>query len=289
MEAKRYTGKAVQIMAMSECPNKCEHCFIHFKGHIGFDDLDKMLSDYTKEYEEVILNGTELIMDERYIDLCVKYGQDFIYTNGMLLTPEKRKMIIDKGIKRISISLHYGIQEQLSKASLEEISEVIKETIADGLSVRVLCVISKDNYKLLPDIADYVYSLGVKSLKFINMLDEGKAETFDDVFLTQEEIYEFFDILEKTRAKYDKTDFYITRNGAFGNDPKRENHFMCPAAKDFILLTPDHCVYPCNGLNYPEYQIGYWDETGIYITREIEHGEKECMVLKRQLNLRDRN
>lgn len=283
MEYKKYTGKAVQIMAMSECPNKCEHCFIHYKGHIDFKDLDKMLSDYSKEYEEVILNGTELIMDERYIDLCVKYGQDFIYTNGMLLTPENRKMIIDKGIKRISISLHYGIQEQLSKASLEEISQVIKDTIADGLSVRVLCVISRDNYKLLPEIAEYVYSLGVKNLKFINMLSEGKAETFDDVFLSQAEINEFFDILEETKKKYDKKDFYVTRNGAFGNDEKRKNHFYCPAGKDFILLTPDHRVFPCNGLNYDEYCIGYWDETGIYVNDSFQHGEKECMVLKRQL------
>lgn len=69
-----YTGKVVQIMAMSECPNKCDHCFIRYKGHISFEKFDEMMGKYSKEYEKVILNGTELMMDERYIELCEKYG-----------------------------------------------------------------------------------------------------------------------------------------------------------------------------------------------------------------------
>ena len=43
--------------------------------------------------------------------------------------------------------------------------------MADGFNVRVLCTISKENYKMLPQIAEYVHSLGVRSLKFINMID----------------------------------------------------------------------------------------------------------------------
>ena len=279
----KYEGKVVQIMAMSECPNNCEHCLIHYKGHINFKDLDKMMEDYTKEYEGVILNGTELLMDNRYIDLCSKYNQNFIYTNGQILTEEKRKKKKKKGITRLSISLHYGIHDDISKISFEETSKLIKDAVADGFNVRVLCAISKDNYKLLPYIADYVYSLGARSLKFINMINQGKAENLGDIFLNQEEINEFFDILEEVKSKYDKKEFYVTRNGAFGDDEKRKNHFNCVAGEDFIIITPDHKVYPCNGLNYDEYCIGHWDETGIYIDRKLEHGSKKCLALQRQL------
>lgn len=279
----KYTGKTVEIMAMSECPNNCEHCFVHYKGHIDFEKLDKLMKDYTPQYDEVILNGTELLMDNRYIELCSKYNQNFIYTNGKLLTKEKRKLLKEKEINLISISLHYGIQEQISKSSLEEISKVIIDAVKDGFSVRVLCTITKDNYKLVPYIAEYVHSLGVHSLKFINMLKEGNAENLGDIFLNQNDINEFFDILEETRKQYDKNEFYITRNGSFGNDEKRPNNFMCPAGEDFVIITPDHKVYPCNGLNYDEYCIGHWDDTGIYIDKKIEHSKKMCLALKRQL------
>lgn len=106
-----YNGKTVQIMAMSECPNECKHCFVGYKGHIPFDELDKMLENYTKKYEKVILNGTELLMDERYLLLCQKYGQNFIYSNGKMLTPDARKRLKKYNINRVSISLHYGLQE----------------------------------------------------------------------------------------------------------------------------------------------------------------------------------
>lgn len=279
----KYNGDTVEIMAMSECPNNCEHCFINYKGHIDFYELEQILNNYTKIHKEVILNGTELLMNDKYLELCSKYNQDFIYTNGKLLTKEKREILKQYGIKRISISLHYGIQEQISKSNLIDISQIIMDTVSDGFSVRVLCTISKDNYKLIPTIAEYVKSLGATSLKFINMMKEGKAESFEDVFLNEEELIEFFNILETTRKKYDKSDFYITRNGGFGNDENRKNNFKCVAGKDIVVITPEHKVYPCNFLIYEDYCIGHWDETGIYIDKEIEHSKKECLALKKQL------
>ena len=279
----KYNGKSVEIMAMSECPNNCTHCFIRYKGHISFENLDRMMKDYTSIYDKVILNGTELLMNDKYIELCKKYGQDYIYTNGKLLTPEKRKLLKENGITRISISLHYGIQEQISKSSLKDISQTIIDTVIDGFDVRVLCTISKDNYKLLPEIAKYVHSLGATSLKFINLVKEGRAEDFGDVFLNTQDIEEFFTLLETTRNQYDKNDFFITRNGAFGDDEKRKNNFMCSAGKDSIIITSDNKVYPCNGLLHDEYCIGYWDETGIYIEKEIDHSPKKCLALERQL------
>lgn len=280
---REYKGKTIEIMSMAECPNKCEHCLINYKGHIEFDELEKMIIKYKGKFEEIILNGTELLMDDRYLELCKLNNQDFIYTNGRLLTPEKRKKLKECGITRISISLHYGIQELISKSSLEEISKVITETAQDGFAVRVLCTISKDNYKLIPIIAEYVKSLGATSLKFINMMKEGKAENLDDVFLDEDELKEFFDLLEYTRNKYDSSEFYITRNGGFGNDSLRNNNFECTAGQDIITLTPEHKVYPCNFLIYDEYCIGHWDETGIYIDKEFKHDKKECKALQKQL------
>ena len=281
----KYEGKYVQIMAMSECPNNCEHCFIHYKGHINFDELDTMMESYSKDYS-IILNGTELLMNDKYLELCNKYHQNFIYTNGMLLTKEKMDVLKKNNINRISISLHYGIQEQISKVGLTDVSHKIKEAIANGFEVRVLCTVDKDNYKILPEIAEFVKSLGVKSLKFINMLKEGKAEdNIGDVFLNQEEINEFLDILYEVRKKYDKDDFYVTRNGAFGNDKRNKNNFHCPAGEDLVLLTPDHRVFPCNGLQYDEFCIGHWDDDGVYIDKEFKHDNNECYVLKRQLKM----
>ena len=247
---KKYEGKTVQIMMMSECPNNCTHCCIHYKGHIEFNKIEEMIEQYQGEGKEVILNGTELLMNERYLQLCKKAGQDFIYTNGRLFNEKNRKLLKKYNINRVSVSLHYGIQEQLSHEKLEDISQIIRDAVAEGFEIRVLCDISKDNYKILPEIASYVNGLGVKSLKFINMIKEGRAEDIGDIFLDKEELKEFFSILEETRKQYNPEEFYVTRNGAFGDDEIRKNNFYCPAGKDWIILTPDGYVYPCNGLNY---------------------------------------
>ena len=66
---RRYDGRAVEIMAMAECPNNCEHCFIKYNGHINFNTLEQMIQQYHKEYDEVILNGTELLMNDKYLEL----------------------------------------------------------------------------------------------------------------------------------------------------------------------------------------------------------------------------
>lgn len=280
---RRYDGRAVEIMAMAECPNNCEHCFIKYNGHINFNTLEQMIQQYHKEYDEVILNGTELLMNDKYLELCKKNNQDFIYTNGNLLTYEKRQVLKKYGINRISVSLHYGIQNQISKSTIKEISKVIIDAVNDGFSVRVLCTISKNNYKLIPVIADYVKGLGASSIKFINMMKEGKAERLEDVFLQHRELIEFFNILDLTRKKYNPSEFYVTRNGGFGNDIMRENNFCCEAGRNIVVITPEHKVYPCNFLLYDEFCIGYWNDTGIYIEKEFHHNSKECTALQRQL------
>lgn len=279
-----YTGKTVQIMAMSECPNHCEHCFIGYKGHIPFDELETIMEVYTQKYEKVILNGTELLIDEKYIALCEKYHQDYIYTNGRLLTPQTRQMLKKHKITRISISLHYGIQEQISKSSLKEISKIIRDTIAEGFKVRVLCTVSKGNYKLIPEIADYVHSLGVKSLKLINLIYEGKGKNFCDDLLNRQEIEEFFELLYQTRQRYDKNELYISRNGGFGDDIYHKNNFNCPGGQQWVTILPDHTVHPCNGMLNEEHTIGYWDTTGIYIDKPFNHDCKFCTVLSLQIN-----
>lgn len=88
---KKYEGSSIEIMAMSECPNHCEHCFINYKGHINFSNLENMLKNYNQMYKNVILNGTELLINDRYLELCALNKQNFIYTNGKLLTSDKRK------------------------------------------------------------------------------------------------------------------------------------------------------------------------------------------------------
>ena len=279
----KYAGKTVQIMAMSECPNKCKHCFVEYTGHIPIDELDRMLNNYVKIYDKVIINGTELLMNEKYIELCQKYGQDFIYTNGRLLTPETRIMLKKHGIRRLSISLHYGIQDKISNIDISEISQKIRETVGDGFEVRVLCNISKDNYKMVPEIAEYVYSLGARGIKFINLIKEGKGKNYVSNILSKQEIDEFFFYLNNVRKKYEKEKFYISRNGGFGNDERRKNNFKCPAGSEWVTLLPDHSVHPCNGLLYSEYKIGEWDENAIYINEPFEHDCKYCTVLGLQL------
>ena len=61
-------GDVVEIMAMSECPNNCEHCFINYKVHIDFYELEQILNAYqqstTKTRENELVDELYLLTDE---------------------------------------------------------------------------------------------------------------------------------------------------------------------------------------------------------------------------------
>lgn len=280
---KHFSGEMIEVLAMSECPNHCEHCCVNYKGHIDFDTLSSLFEICKERNMKMLISGTELLMDEKYLEFCNKIGQNFIYTNGALLNDKNYALMKKYGINRISLSYHYGIQDQLTHIDQDKIDSILSKAVSEGFYVRAFCTVTKDNINYMSKVAERAYGLGAKSIKFLNMLEEGRAAEKDFRILDRTDLKQFFKNVNDIRKKYDKKDFYVTRNGAFGYDTENRCNFRCTAGHETVVLAPNGNIYPCVGLMYDEYIIGYWTDKKIIIEKEFDRGEHICKVLERQL------
>ena len=96
--------------------------------------------------------------------------------------------------------------------------------------------------------------------------------------LSSENYREFFELLHKIRDKYDKNILEIQRCGSFGHDTYGKSNFLCDAGVDFVCITPDKKVYPCNFFCKPGNEIGYYKDGKIYITKEFKNDQTKCLA-----------
>ena len=99
---KEYTGKTVKIMTCSKCNTKCKHCYINYSGDFDPDELYKLVEQLKNKYE-VKLNGTEPLLNEKYLKSFAIADEDIILTNGLVFKDnlELVDKIKEAGIKRI--------------------------------------------------------------------------------------------------------------------------------------------------------------------------------------------
>lgn len=283
MEYKEFEGENVTIMSCSNCNIKCKHCYISYKGNFEAEDLYKMCEDMSQKYK-ILINGTEVILHPEYFK-CFK---DFklenhrIMTNGIEIL--RNEDVLDKlkesGIEKVSVSYHFGIQSKISVITEEQLKEIIRLAKKHGFGVQIMVSLNKDNYKDLLKMCNEAEKLGAYSIRFTNFLKMGEANNMEDVYLGQEELQDFFELLNKARSIYDEKNLRISRCGSFGNDNYHANNFKCPAGINNVAITPNKKVYPCNFLVKEGYEIGEVINNKIYINRQMEHNGKECIAQK---------
>lgn len=247
-------------MATSKCNINCKHCYISFKGSFDPDNLKKIASRLSEKYF-VSINGAELLTDTRYLDVLKELKQISFMSNGLVLCKDETiKKLKESNIECVAMSMHYGIQEDISVIPQKLVEDNIKILKENNIGSKIFVTITKKNYKLVPEICEYVASLGVHGVWFTNYITQGQAIYLEDNVLNEEEKKEFFKLLNEARSKYSKEELKIERCGSFGKDTyKNNNNFRCTAIHDFVVLTPDYNVYPCFFLAKEGNEIGKYD------------------------------
>ena len=273
-----YTGKKVTIMACSKCNINCAHCYISYKGNRTAPELLEMVKKLSKRYK-IEINGAEILTEPAYLDAFEVVGQDFIMTNGLALYQDKDMLAFLKhhNIKKIFMSYHYGIQDDISVVSREQLESNIMRIVKEGFKLRLYTTITSSNYRMLHEMIEASKQYGAYSIRFTNYMRQGNAlEMSDDNVMSDEQIKEFFEILAKERSQNDIHDFKITRCGTFGNGCSQ--NFRCEAGIDNVVLTPDNKVYPCIFLAKPGYEIGYYDGEKIMLFETPKNDTKDCVA-----------
>ncbi|NTV23372.1 MAG: radical SAM protein [Nanoarchaeota archaeon] len=268
----------LMVNDQKSCNIDCGHCYLPYAGNRSPEDTLEAVINLKAQGHDVIIAGSETLVDTGYLEAYMEAGQDYLLTNGILLNhkPELFDLIEEHGIKTIQISAHFGIDKELKSVPISLVGKVATEAKYRGFDVRLATTITSKNYHDVENMCGLAYGMGADELKFIRMIQSGKAEADNENSLTQENINMFFDYVTRTRAKYDKDEFRISMHGNFGPRPGSAGESLslrngyCPASDGLVAIAPDGVVYGCPFLmNIPigRYVEGRLDMKSIFQDR----------------------
>ena len=181
--------KRVDIKVGFLCNNNCRFCVQAHKRHLGnktTEQIKRDLDESRKRCNEVVLTGGEPTIRKDIFEL-VSYAKDLGYktiqiqTNGRMLAYKKFcERLIDAGANQFSPALH-GCSAEMhdflttSKGSFEQIVQGIKNLKSLGQNVITNTVITKPNYRYLPEIADLLVNLKVNQFQLAFVHPAGNA------------------------------------------------------------------------------------------------------------------
>ncbi len=179
------------------CNNNCVHCVVGNKRGAP----DWTTGKYKKELEEsrkagadeVVITGGEPTIRPDFLEL-VRYAKSMgfnliqLQTNGrMFCDREFTRKTIEAGVNEFAIALHAHIAEihdsiTRVKGSFDQTVEGIRNVskFRPGVIVNGIVVVTRYNYKFLPEIADFLISLGVGQLQYDFVHPMGNAYKYYD-------------------------------------------------------------------------------------------------------------
>ena len=283
---KEYKGEFVKIMICSKCNTKCKHCYINYNGDFKPDELLDLVKTLKKKYK-VRLNGTEPLMNEDYLKSFKISDEELVLTNGLIFKNNLDLVdkIINSGIKRICISYHFSLHNQISTVKKDYLEELISKIREKGIDVELMCTVSKINYDKIFEFCEKTIELKANYIYFIEYMDVAKNKLNKNEYtLNKEERKVFFELLNKARKKYDKKTLMVTRCGNFNRDSyKYDKNFNCPAYNNLVVMTPDYKIYPCNFMISKENEIGFYKDGIIYVLDDYCSCSNECLYCKKNM------
>ncbi len=278
---KEYNGKEVIIMASSICNVKCNHCYISYNGNRTPEELLSIVKCLKDKYN-LNINGAENLINLEYLRSYNEINQSFVLTNGMvfLTNEETCKKLKDNNITSVSLSCHFGIQDDLSPIKMKDLNKIINVLKNNDLQFRLMTTITSENYKLVPYMCEQAKKLGAKGIKFTNFIQQGNGKNLDNkIVLNDEQIKIFFELLTEERKKHDINELIIERCGTFGKNYLSINdNFYCDCITDSVVLTPDNNVYPCVFLAQSGNEIGKYEKGCIFIDDDYKNDHGKCIA-----------
>jgi len=254
-----------------ECTLRCNLSCLHCGSDCTKDSsiVDMPISDFIGVVDDVstivnpndtliVITGGEPLLRK---DLEV-VGQELsrrgfpwgIVTNGLLLSAERLRSLLDAGLKSITISLdglenaHNWLRgnKQSYKRALEAISLLTK---VDGLTYDVATSVTRKSYGDLPEMKRILVGLGVKQWRVFTIFPIGRAAQNVDLQLSPNEFKGVLDFIKTTRSEgLIKVSFGCEGFlGSYEGDV-RDGFFTCNAGVHVASVLVDGSISACPNL-----------------------------------------
>lgn len=254
------------------CNLHCRHCGSDCKNDSAVKDMPKnafmeVLDDVRKVTDPhkvmVIVTGGEPLM-RRDLEECGRemYEKGFpwgMVSNGFALTKTRLDRLMESGLRAITISLD-GVGEDHEwmrgvPGSFKRAAEAISMVSAtpDLVSDVVTCV-NKRNFDKLPEIKDFLWSLGVKSWRMFTVFPVGRAAEDPELQLSNEQFRGLMEYIKSCRKE--GLDVSYGCEGFLGNyeGDVRNGFFFCKAGVSVGSVLADGSISACPSIRADYHQ-----------------------------------
>ena len=271
----------ITIMLTSKCNNYCSHCYINYDGDWDVSEVVECINDLKGTYN-INLDGAEILTKPEYLSLFPLVDQHHLMTNGKAIyeNPSLIDLLKQNGITDVSISYHYGIHDEVSSFRSSCVEQTIKLLLSSNFNVTVMTMLNKKNFLLIPDICDFFVSFGIKKVMFANYICQGKNKDRNSI-LDKNEVNCALNSIHSMRQKYESSDFYVSRTGAFGFDSMHGCNLCCDAGTEGFVILPNRKVCPCVFLCENNFFIGEYAKGCDFLScSTFAHDFYSCFALE---------
>ena len=276
----------VVLMVNSGCNARCQHCYIPYTSARSPENALNTIAQLQENGHEVIVAGSEVLLDERYLACYEKAGQKYLLTNGIVLgqRPGLFERIRAHGIEELVISLHFDIDRSLRSVPDRVVKEHVIKAKRKGFRVKVVTIVTPGNCMSIASMCARAVEMGADTLQFNRFVRMGRGENRPELGMSAEQIDAFFAQIEEARDRYPRETLCIRPHGTFG--PRagskgerlaHENRY-CPAGIDLAAVDPDNKVYGCPFSMKEGAVIGYHENGKIIIEGELLCGKRNTCI-----------
>lgn len=192
--------KRVDLKVGFSCNNHCKFCVQGNKRETHKDksisEIKKILKECRSDYDQVVFTGGEVTIRNDFPEI-VQYANnlDFkviqIQTNGRRFAyMDYCKELVSKGANEFAIALHGSkpeIHDGLTRAkgSFKQTTQGMRNLVSLNQRILTNTVITKQNYKDLPNLADLFIDIGVGQFQFafihINQIIKNDPDLIEEI------------------------------------------------------------------------------------------------------------
>lgn len=255
------------------CNLSCRHCGSDCKQISAVKDMPK--EDFARVLDSVaaatdphkvminITGGEPLCRPD--LEECGKmiYEKEFSWgmvTNGLALTPQRYRRLLQCGLRAMTISLD-GIGETHDwmrgrNGSFEKAAAAIKMVIDSGeIAFDVVTCVNKRNFCQLNELKEYLIGLGLKEWRLFTVFPAGRAAQDPELQLSPEEFRGLMEFIKATRkegrimAEYGCEGFLGNYEGEV-----RSHFYQCSAGITVGSVLADGSISACPSIRADYHQ-----------------------------------
>lgn len=246
------------------CNLSCRHCGSDCRSISNQPDMP--VADFLKVIDQItphvnpnrtmiIFTGGEALL-RKDIEVCglELYRRGFpwgIVSNGMALTPERLKSLLQSGLHSITISLD-GFEDAHNwlrnhpRSYTNAMNAVKLLTNVQDIAWDVVTCVNKKNIQSLPELKEHLIKTGVKNWRIFTIFPVGRAAELPELQLSNEEFTSLLDFIRETRIE-NQIHLNYGCEGFLGNYEQevRDHFYTCHAGINVASVLIDGAISAC--------------------------------------------